>query len=218
MRWIFGFALATMLACSGDKTTDTDPGADTDTDTDADSDADVDTALAVMGYLGDFDVVVDPSDTDNGGSYSGTETYYVTSIGQGTELCKFVFQVNDNGARTWPECADPMGNPCEFGFEVEFTGGEQTVGDCDSFFGTLSTSWDGATGYGYIEDYFWEGYSYGPSLMYYFEDYYTSTTTYDYYYGWGGLDLESYGGYVSWDAGTGEFNYDWIGDTVSYFP
>ena len=221
MRWIYAIALAAILACGSDKTTETDTNSsDTDTDTDADTDT-IDTALAVMGYLGEAVVTLDvDTDTDNGSTYVGTETYYVTSVAQGNELCKYVYQVANNAGGSWPACADPMGNPCEFGFEVEFSGGAETAGDCDLFFGTLSTSFSDPAGYGYIEDYVFDGNSYGPSLMYYFQKYYTSTTTPSstYYYGWGGVDVEADGGSVDWNPGTGEFSYDWVSDTISYFP
>jgi len=212
MRGIPGLALCALVGCGGGPDpAPPEPTTDTKTDTDTTT---IDTALAVMGYLGAANV-----DTD-ANTYSGTETYYVTSIAKGTELCKFVYQVNSSGGTTWPPCADPDGNFCEFGFEVAFTDGEETVGDCHLFFGTLETSWDSPAGYGYIEDYVWEGYSYGPSLMYYFYKYYTSTTTpsSSTYYGWGGVDVESDGGYVDWSPSTGELTYDWVSDTISYFP
>ncbi len=214
MSWTRVAALALLVGC-GTEEVDTDvETTETDTETDTETTETIDTALAMMGYLGEVAV-----DTD-AATYSGTETYYVTSIAQGNELCKYVYQVNQTGGMVWPACADPEGNACEFGFEVDFTGGAETVGDCDLFFGTLSTSWDGSAGYGYIEDYFFDGYSYGPSLMYYFQKYNTSTTTPSstYYYGWGGVDVESDGGYVSWDPATGAFKYDWVSDTISYFP
>jgi len=213
MRGTSGLLLCALVGCGGDSETTSQTTETTDTDTTETTET-IDTALAVMGYKGDAMV-----DTD-AGTYAGTETYYVTSIAKGTELCAFVYQVNANGGATWPPCADPEGNVCEFGFEVDFTDGAETAGDCGSFFGTLSTSWDGPAGYGYIEDYVWEGYSYGPSLMYYFQSYYTSTTTPSstYYYGWGGVDVESDGGYVNWDPTSGAFTYDWVSDTISYFP
>jgi hypothetical protein len=124
-----------------------------------------DTAIIVIGWRGQASVT--------GTSYVGTETLWVqdwktiNDTAVDIDICGWTWDVEDNGSAPSIGCADPDGNSCDFEFYIEGTNGAEDPGtDCSTIFTSIGTTMS-EFGYGYIDDYQYQGTSYGNRLFWY---------------------------------------------------
>jgi hypothetical protein len=159
-----------------------------------------DTAIIVIGWRGVASV-------EPGTSYDGTETLWVqdwktindTAID--VDFCAWTWDVADNGSAPSIGCTDPDGNACDFEFYLEGTNGAEVPGtDCSTIFTSIGTTMS-QFGYGYIDDYQYQGTSYGTRLLGYDD---TNQQ-------W--IVMGILGNYLrqtsAWDAITGDFEYSY---------
>ena len=105
-----------------------------------------------------------------GATYDGYESILTEDADTGEVLCDFQMPGSgvphvDNG----DACTDFDGNPCLFSFDVTFdVPGSQAAGSrtCDEFGWYDGDTWGLTFGYGYVDDYMYNGGGYGPRFMY----------------------------------------------------